>query len=477
MKFDNFVRGTLVSISGSEITVEHAPPYRPLPDPDGEIAYAVLSDSLRAPSKYEIISYTGASYFANWTTITGVVRGVDGTTETSWQAGDPVTQDVIAKNMRLLELQDLKPFLYVGAGDTVLRKIDPDDGTEVWQNSDMNGSILSVAVSPDGLWVAAGTSQGRIWLVDAVTGETEWDMGLDGGDADNVRNLAFDFTGAIYAVGDGRLFRVDAEGVQEWEADTPSGPSGNVGEIFGVLNDNSVVVNYASILVARFSVGGDLLCWIDSGAAAGSWARVGVRGEWLTNASFSSGGSTGRIDEWCGEIWGAPELDPAVFDVAGLDGNFYGNPAPGGDIYQTTPDGVTTQLFTGASEDTLVAVDMQQGVYLIDGRKLVKRSPAGSIVWQRDVSLATIMSVAIAPIHVANTIVPHRGGFVLRRPDFRSVANVDMSSAGLMFRAVADANVSIEDPPAGHAVLYFRDDELRALFDDGTEDVIASKGP
>ena len=477
MRFENFARGTLTGVDGSTMTVSHQAPYRPLPSPPDGVAYATITDSLRSPSQVEVISYTSATTIGSSTLLEGVTRGVEGTDQIAWAIGAVVTQDLVAGNLRLLELQDLKPFLYVGADDTVLRKIDPDNGRLVWQNTDMNGRILCVAVSPDAALVAVGTDAGKLWLVDARTGSTVWNVPIDEADnVDQVFSIAFSYSGSIYVTGDGRLYLIDAlDGSEIWKADTPPGLAGNVAQIFGVLNDDSVITNYSTgaIFIAKFSIDGDLLWQVDTGSMAGARAIVGVRGELVAGIAAEDA----RFDEWLAELW---SVEPALLfgagaRCAGLDGNFY--IATQTELYSVSPTGSSSLVATKEEAEKLLAVDMAGNAYYLvsnSNRVIRRRNPQGDLDWQQAVSLAAINAVSPAPIHVANVITPYSGGFRLTRPDFNALVEKPTAVGGFVLRATTEAS-SQRFPPDNHCLLYLDGDDLTVKFDDGSTETIASK--
>jgi hypothetical protein len=105
--FDNNVVTSLfgaVSIGASSITINKASaPFRDPPDPSGSVGIVTIVDSITAPTKIEIISYTGRTDNGATFTLTGVSKGQDGTTDQAWNNGDTVIQAVTAATVTELQ--------------------------------------------------------------------------------------------------------------------------------------------------------------------------------------------------------------------------------------------------------------------------------------------------------------------------------------------------------------------------------------
>lgn len=98
---DNFVRSTLqadVTAGATTVTVtKAAPPLRDPPDATVDApGLLVLQDTPTSPTKIEVISYTGRSIVGTVVTLTGVTRGLEGTTASPWSAGTPTFQGITA---------------------------------------------------------------------------------------------------------------------------------------------------------------------------------------------------------------------------------------------------------------------------------------------------------------------------------------------------------------------------------------------
>jgi len=89
---DNFVRSILAvdaAIGDTSLVVAlAAPPLRDPPAPSaGAPGILILQDQPTAPTKIEIVTYTGVSIVGTQVTLTGVTRGLEGTSPQAWPAG------------------------------------------------------------------------------------------------------------------------------------------------------------------------------------------------------------------------------------------------------------------------------------------------------------------------------------------------------------------------------------------------------
>ena len=188
----NFVQVTLrTAISDTDDTIRFQDPAAPAnapPDPAGQTAYAVLIDSLSAPTKFEIVTYTRMTF----NRLRNVQRGQDGTTAQSWTEGTVIAQDLPAALAEPLGLvgQDGEA-LKVGANgklttarvdwseiagvpiDTPVSVFDRNDGpvtpplgeATVFYGLDSGGIIGLHILFPDGtskVIAAEGTSSGAL---------------------------------------------------------------------------------------------------------------------------------------------------------------------------------------------------------------------------------------------------------------------------------------------------------------------------
>lgn len=92
---DNFVRSILAvdaAIGDTSLVVALAAP--PLRDPPAASADApgilILQDQPTAPTKIEIVTYTGVSIVGTQVTLSGVTRGLEGTSAQAWPAGTQI---------------------------------------------------------------------------------------------------------------------------------------------------------------------------------------------------------------------------------------------------------------------------------------------------------------------------------------------------------------------------------------------------
>lgn len=98
---DNFVRSTLsADATASDTTLTIAAAAAPLRDPpDASPAspgVLILIDQPGSAAKIEVVTYTGRSISGNDVTLSGVQRGCEGTSATSWTAGTPVYTGITA---------------------------------------------------------------------------------------------------------------------------------------------------------------------------------------------------------------------------------------------------------------------------------------------------------------------------------------------------------------------------------------------
>lgn len=91
--YANFVQATLgASLSASATSIALAPVVAPYNLPPATGGILILADSIVKPSRYEIISYTSIS----GTTISGLVRGLEGSTAQVWPLGTYCYQSLTA---------------------------------------------------------------------------------------------------------------------------------------------------------------------------------------------------------------------------------------------------------------------------------------------------------------------------------------------------------------------------------------------
>lgn len=92
-KLGNSVRVTLGAALDADdtfIVTNAVQFYDRVPDPRGELARALLTDDLQAPTKFEIVTFTRVIN----NVLRNVARGQEGTTATTWDAGAFLVQDI-----------------------------------------------------------------------------------------------------------------------------------------------------------------------------------------------------------------------------------------------------------------------------------------------------------------------------------------------------------------------------------------------
>lgn len=109
----NWVRSVLVAdAAAASTTLSLAKAAAPLKDPPAASVEApgvlVLIDTPAAPTKIEVVTYTDVSIVGNTVTLTGVLRGQEGTTAADWIASTPTYQ-----GMTVAVLEDIRAL----AGD------------------------------------------------------------------------------------------------------------------------------------------------------------------------------------------------------------------------------------------------------------------------------------------------------------------------------------------------------------------------
>src|SRR5690348_8171761 len=145
---DNFVRSILAvdaAVGDTSLVVALAAP--PLRDPPAASADApgilILQDQPTAPTKIEIVTYTGVSIAGTQVTLTGVTRGLEGTTAQAWTAGTQtfsgstaavLAQFALAANLGTAAAKDVGYFATAAQGATAESALQPSDvGSAAYQ--------------------------------------------------------------------------------------------------------------------------------------------------------------------------------------------------------------------------------------------------------------------------------------------------------------------------------------------------------
>jgi hypothetical protein len=147
---DNFVRSVLAedaAASDTSLVLTLAAP--PLQDPPDATADApgilVLQDSASAPTKIEIVTYTGRSISGTKATLTGVTRAQEGTSAETWATGTPTFSGTTAA---------------VLAGKADL------DGADFTKGPTINGSPIPGVTVTDTVPADVGSAEnGHLWLI------------------------------------------------------------------------------------------------------------------------------------------------------------------------------------------------------------------------------------------------------------------------------------------------------------------------
>ena len=273
-KFQDFVRGELassISPTSTTVRVVHEAPYNRFPDPETGLARAILADHLKVPTKFEIITYTGTNEVdANTTDLTGVVRGADGTTAESFDAGAPAWMDLTAANLDLLGLQlDGVPVL-AGGYDTNLHKLSHTGHLE-WMSDTPDDAILALDADPDGTTYLV-TRDGYAQRYDPL-GEMEWEFYLrdsmarlsepigeqPGGTVGDVAFSADDSYLAVAHGGTSKLSIYKRSGVQFTKLDDPAVlPDGSGRGVAWTADDRYLAVgHFATPFITIYKRDGD----------------------------------------------------------------------------------------------------------------------------------------------------------------------------------------------------------------------------
>lgn len=118
--WENFVQVSLANsyddTATSMVFNAASGPWKNPPNPSGEVAYCTLVDDISAPTKFEIISYTLINGFGPFT-MSGITRGVEGTTAQSWTAGSYIVQYLtVAQTVDTDELASLTGDVVINGG-------------------------------------------------------------------------------------------------------------------------------------------------------------------------------------------------------------------------------------------------------------------------------------------------------------------------------------------------------------------------
>ncbi len=148
-KFANFSKSELVfrlGVGQHEVGVFSQPPFNLPADPGGEIARVTIVDDLRRPTDMEVITYTGTQEYDDFTALTGVQRGQDGTDELEWPAGAAVVQDLPAALLNTLAPRSDGEI--VGMAGPYLHPKAVDRVDVLWQDVALGPILLKTGPEP-----------------------------------------------------------------------------------------------------------------------------------------------------------------------------------------------------------------------------------------------------------------------------------------------------------------------------------------
>lgn len=464
MRFQNFVVGHVaesVSTLQQSIIFSTSAPYQDPPDPDGDVARLVISDSRDNPTRFEIIGYTGIGVKGGQPALVGVTRGLEGTAIQSWPSGSILRQDITAEQMAILELQEQVPFVYAAGRDTAVRKFSPA-GNQVWVNSAHDDDVLAMDVHPDGT-VRSYSLDGTIRKIDR-NGQTQWTHEAAGPSTTNLPSnvLAVGYSGKTYyatAASGNTLACIDQNGNQEWSVTLPGAPSA----IAVDQSDNVFVVSNSGL--QRYLPDGTL-AWsktdfegaaLDVSAPGNGLVFVSdvdhvyaLNGSGRVVSSFTEGSVPLRISaNHQGQVLvfrGPSEV--ALYDASGTE------------VWSDSVGLNNNRL--SLSSLGIAAVGVGNDVRVYD-------TATGDVLQTIAGAIGRVLSCKINPLSPAFFATKVNGGFAWSRVDKATVAGDEAVDSVLISEGQLPAT-----PPAFAAWLYVEDGNLRVKFDDGTVRTIAS---
>ena len=100
MSYENNVKATInAAVAVAATTIQVVKAVAPYNDPPADGGVLVLQDDMSAPTKWEIITYTGRTDNTTYWTLTGVAKGAESTTDQAWSSGDHCFMAVTASVM------------------------------------------------------------------------------------------------------------------------------------------------------------------------------------------------------------------------------------------------------------------------------------------------------------------------------------------------------------------------------------------
>lgn len=470
--YRNFVQCSVVngfSDSQQFMRLSFADPFNGPPDPAGGIGRLIIRDSLRDPTAFEIVTYASINEpQAGIVDIQDMQRGQEGTTARSWSAGAVVTQDLTAEDLKLLELQSPTRFIVGGSADNSVRSHD-ENGLTIWisfehenivRSVDVNSAGEVASIDLDGIIVKTDPQGNESWTYEApetgfvaisdsgrvyyaTIGSTPEAGCLDSGgsllwsysltaystdiavdESDNV------FVCTLYTGPGSGLHMFSKDGNLAWITNPPYSPGH--APMVDIVPDKRMVVTDSGLDIVFVDYGGQAVSWFPENRTLGSISAV----------------SNGRV------LVGVESTEIYLAEMDGSQVWSESIPDPAGVIASASDVGIAA--YTLPTENNLINV-----LDLENGSSIGVISNFGSPVR----SLAT---PRLSPYHV---VVFEGGDFKLRRLSYNNLADRPASYESLLIKQ----SVEPETPPTDEAVLHFNGTDLSVIWDDGTEDVIASK--
>lgn len=470
MKFDNFVLGTLISTIGAssgDVKVAIEPPYRPPPDPGGEIARAIISDALRNPSVFEIVTYTGVDDLGGDVYgLTGVTRGTQGTSGQEWPVGAVIRQDVTAADLKLLELQELDQYVIGCSSDTSIRKIN-GQGQVVWVNAENDDRVFQVAVSEDGD-IYSCARDGVVKRI-APDGTTQWSVEV-GTRALCIAHseLGFVVVGGQNESDQERIFGLsDVDGSQLWSVDPDdffAGPATRVSvnkkgvvcsaHSFDANNPNVLIIIDGSVAFNIVDNGTPLQAAIDDDGFV-----YYQRSDPPAIVKMSINGH----EEWAQSISVGGNL------IFGRNGVFYLR--SGTDVFVVDrSDGSLTLAFTVPQRSVLRSVSVDGTAFVALARSVRAFSPSGAQIWSYDQFLNSVSDAQARNVSMSSVVSFSDSDFKLRSVRRNDLAGPPYPSDLVRLTSGTEPEI----PPAGHVWLFVDSGELKAKFSNGNVFTIAS---
>ena len=469
MSFEDFVICTTASPVGEaddSLTIVAQSPYRTPKEPLEGVGRLTISDSARSPSELEVISYSSVTETTPGTVVLGgVERGQEGTTAKNWPSGSFACQDVLSRDLKMLELQEPVPWIVVGSTDTTIRRFRPD-GTPSWINDDKDSAVVAVAAAEDGTYRALEIT-GKVSKINSA-GETLW---VSSGVAPGwytflaASPAGETFYGTVTSADVATLVAFNADGSVKWSktlGSTMTGmdcdQSGNVFvlsafSLLKILPDGTVAWERQDIAApGSINRGSSLSC-----PGNGRIYAATDSGIFVLNGS---GGTEKFIRIYATVISANHSGQILFFDSSSL-GLLNADDSVAWEVDLPVRGGSVPRIALGDN-----GFGVMSGVFrTVDVISVEDGSTAATLAGFFSNATAVALfnpSPALFSGYTAN-------GPALRRPNAAELVESPFSES-LLFEEAAEPVT----PPADHAWLYFEDRALKAKFSNGTVVTIAS---